>query len=317
MKKNKTGISMKHLLLLALLPLGIMSCDKDDDPRNTPDPVVVDYHQTARTQFVEADSTKYAYRVLGEGNGIPLVMLSPLGSSMDGWDPAVTNGLAQYGKVIIFDNKGVGASGGKTPQTIADMAKDAAIFIRALSYTKVNLMGFSMGAFISQQIALTEPTLVNRIILTGVGPKGSEGLSNLPNLLAAAAGLSAEEQFLQFGFTKSAESRDAGKQSYERQQKRMEDRDPPVSDESAGAQVAAVLGWAQPNPGALKELEGVKQPVLIVQGQEDVPVPVINAINMSQHIPNARLVLYSDAAHAALFQNAGHFVHEAGEFLGK
>ena len=306
---------MKRLALFAMLALSIASCDKDETPSKNNETVTVDYHQTATTQFIDAGDTKYAYRVLGEKKDTPLILLSPLGASMDDWDPAITNGLAQKHKVIIFDNQGVGSSTGKTPATIADMAKGAVTFIKALGYNKVNLMGFSMGGFVTQQIALTEPTLVNKIILTGTGPKGSEGLSNLPNLLSSAAGLSPEESFLLFGFTSSAESRNAGKLSYARVQKRTVNRDAPLSNESFGAQLTAVLAWAQPYPNALKELETITQPVLHIQGQKDVPVPVINAVNMSQHIPNDRLSVYPDAGHAAFTQYPEQFVQQANDFL--
>ncbi|PWV56311.1 alpha/beta fold hydrolase [Chitinophaga sp. S165] len=306
---------MKHLILSALLALGLVSCSKDEKPSNDQDNVTVDYHQTAKTQFVQSGDTKYAYRVLGDKEGTPLVMVSPLGGTMDDWDPALTNGLAQKYKVIIFDNQGVASSTGKTPSTIADMAKGAVTFIKALGYTKVNLMGFSMGAFITQQIVLTEPALVNKIVLTGVGPKGSEGLSKLPDILAGGAGLNPLESFLYFGFTTSTASRDAGKLSYERTLKRTVNRDSTLSNESSVAQLTAVLAWAQPYPNALKELEAVTQPTLILQGEKDRPVPVVNAINISQHIPNARLVVYPDAAHAALFQLPDEFTKEIADFL--
>lgn len=308
---------MKHLILSALLALGLVSCSKDDNPSKDQDNVTIDYHQTAKTQFVASGDTKYAYRVLGNKEGTPLLMVSPLGGTLDDWDPALTNALAQKYKVILFDNQGVGASTGKTPSTIADMAKGVVAFIKAMGYTKVNLMGFSMGSFITQQIVLTEPALVNRIILTGVGPKGSEGLSNLPNILAATAGLSPVESFLYFGFTSSTASRDAGKLSFERRLKRTIDRDSTLSNESSTAQFTAVLAWAQPYPNALKELEAVTQPTLILQGQKDLPVPVINAINISQHIPNVRLVTYPDAAHAALFQLPEEFAKQVADFLDK
>jgi len=318
MRNNKTSISfMKHLMLLILVAVGITSCSKDDVKIEDPDPVAIDYHQTAPTQFIDADGAKYAYRVLGDKSGTPLVLVSALGSGMDDWDPAVTNGLAQHYKVILFDNKGVGSSTGSTPATIADMAKDAVSFIKALGYTKVNLMGFSMGGFVSQQIVLTEPGLVNKLILTGTGPKGSEGLSNLPNLLAAGADLSPEERFLSFAFTASEASRKAGEASWDRSQKRTEDRDAALSNETGVAQLTAVLAWAQPYPDALKELSTVTQPTLIVEGEEDIPVPVINSINMSKAIPNAHLVLYPDAGHASFAQYYDKFVHEAISFLNK
>jgi pimeloyl-ACP methyl ester carboxylesterase len=236
---------------------------------------------------------------------------------MDDWDPAITNGLAAKYKVILFDNQGVGASTGQTPATIGEMARGAVTFIKALGFPKVNLMGFSMGGFITQQIVLTEPGLVGKVILTGTGPKGSEGLSNLPNIIASTANLTPEETFLTFGFTKSEASVKAGKASYERIQQRKTDRDLPLSQQAGVAQLTAVLDWAKPYLNALNELKAVTQPVLIAQGKNDVPVPVINAINMSESIPNARLVVLPDAGHAAFCQYPDQFVKEAIGFLSE
>jgi len=309
---------MKNFIFLALLAAttSLASCDKDDDVKQ-PDTVVVDYHQTATTQFIEAGGTKYAYRVLGKQEGTPLIMLAPLGASMDDWDPAVTNGLAAKYKVIIFDNQGIASSTGTTPSNIADMAKGATTFIKALGYSKVNLLGFSMGSFLGQQIVLTEPALVNKIVLTGTGPKGAQGLSNLPNILAGAAGLSPLESFLYFGFTKSAASRDSGTLVYQRVALRKVNRDTTLSDAASAAAFSAVLGWAQPNENALTELEQITQPTLIIQGEEDLPVPVANAVNMSKHIHNSQLVIFKDAAHASLFQFHTEFVDHVSEFLAK
>jgi pimeloyl-ACP methyl ester carboxylesterase len=320
MKNRKSIQLMKGALLLVVLGLSIVfaSCTKDTTPvKTTSVEATVDYHQTATTQFITAGGNKIAYRILGNKAGIPLVMLSPLGSAMDDWDPAITNGLAQQYKVIIFDIQGVGTSGGITPDNIPDMAKEVVSFIKALGYNKVNLLGFSMGSFISEQIVLTEPALVNKIILTGTGPKGSEGLSNLPNILASAASLTPEQVFLVSFFASSPASQSAGKTAYERVQKRQVNRDTPLSAESFTAEVKAVVGWAQPSPNALKELQSVTQPVLIAQGQEDALVPEVNAINMSKSLPNAQLIVYPDAGHAAFFQYHDDFVQKALEFLGK
>lgn len=306
---------MKKTSLLILLAISIFSCKKDEQNLPGPSTEITDYHQTALTQFTTAGENKYAYRVLGDKPGIPLVMISPLGSSMDGWDPAITNGLAQKNKVIIFDLQGVGRSSGKTPDNIADMTKGVVAFIKSLGYTKVNVLGFSMGSFIAQQLVLTEPGLVNKLILTGTGPKGCEGLSKLPNLLAGAAGLSDEESFLKFAFTTSSASISAGKLSYARTQKRTVDRDLPLSAESGGAELKAVLGWAQAYPDALEELKAVTKPVLIAQGKNDIPVPVVNAINMAQSFPNAALIVYADAGHAASFQYHNEFVASSLDFL--
>lgn len=298
------------LLTLAVFGLSLFACKKDDK-NNTP----VDYHQTAVTKHVAAGGIDYAYRELGHSSGTPIVMVAPLGSNMDDWDPAVTNGLAQQYKVILFDLPGAGGSTGSTPDSIAGMATDVRAFIKALGLQKVNLVGFSLGSFISQQIALTEPGLINKMVLTGTGPKGATGLSDLTTLLAAGANLSAEENFLRFGFTGSSSSLAAGKASWERIQKRVKDRDAAVSQESAGAQVAAVLKWAQPYATAGDELKTIQLPVLIVQGKEDVPVPVVNAEFMAANLGNAKLIVYPDAAHASLFQNADDFVRSVLQFL--
>lgn len=317
MMKINTGVSFKSVFVSALLAFGLVSCSNDEASGNQPAPVAIDYHQTAKTQFVETGGVKYAYRILGDQAGTPLVLLASLGSSMDDWDPAITNGLAQKHKVILFDNRGVGSSTGQVPATIAEMATDAVAFIKAMGFTRVDLMGFSMGGFITQQILLTEPALVRKVILTGTGPKGSEGLANLPNIIASTANLTPEETFLTFGFTKSETSLKAGEASYDRIQKRKTDRDQPLNQQAGGAQLTAVLAWAKPYPDALNELKAIQQPVLLVQGKNDVPVPVINAINASQSIPNANLVVYPDAGHAAFCQYADRFVQEAIDFLGE
>lgn len=312
MRYSKSIDVVKRSIFVIMCGLFIVSCKKDHDPVNN---VTIDYHNTATTQHIAAGKTSFAYRVLGNKGGIPLVMISALGNSMDDWDPAVTNGLAQQYKTIIFDIEGVGSSSGATPSTIQDMASGVVNFIHALGYNKVNLLGFSMGSFISQQIALTNPELVNKMILTGTGPKGAEGLANLPNILASATGLSPEEVFLVSFFAPSAESQNAGKLSYERIHKRTVDRDAPVSQESATAGLTAVLGWAQPTPGALNELKKIKSPVLIAQGEKDLLVPVINATNMSNSIPGARLIVYPDAGHGAIYQYHDTFVASAVNFL--
>ncbi len=317
MTQNTRGKIFKTLFLACAFVLSIIACKKEDEPPTSTDPVAVDYHQTATTQFVETDGAKYAYRVLGDKGGIPLVLVSPLAGGLDDWDPAITNGLAQQYKVVIFDNKGVGSSTGKTPSTIAAMARDAVSFIKALGYTKVNLMGFSMGGFVTQQIVLTEPALVNKIILTGTGPKGAEGLSKLPELLAATQGLSKDESFLRFGFTDSETSRNAGKAALARVNKRTVNRDAPLTEEASTAELTAVLAWAQPYPEALNELKAVTQPALIVDGDMDLPVPVINSVNMSKSIAKSQLVVFPDAGHASFMQNPDKFVQYALDFLGK
>jgi pimeloyl-ACP methyl ester carboxylesterase len=306
---------MKSVILIVTLGLGLAFCQKNVESRNSVKDSI-DYHQAAVTQFITAGQTKFAYRVLGQQTGIPLVMLASLGSSMDEWDPAVTDGLAQQYKVIIFDNQGVGSSTGVTPDNIPDMATAVVDFVHALGYTKVNLLGFSMGSFISEQILLTNPALVNKVILTGTGPRGAEGLSNLPNLLKQTAGLSPEQTFLVSHFTQSVESQAAGKLSFERIIKRQANRDSAVTNASAYQGLKAVLAWAQPYPDAFTELGKISKPVLIVQGKSDLLVPVVNAYRLANSIPGAKLIIYSDAGHGSLYQYHDQFVQATIDFLG-
>lgn len=280
--------------------------------------IMKDYHETAKTQFISANGTPYAYRVLGDDAGIPLIMFQHFTGTMDNWDPAVTNGLAAHFKVIIFDNKGIGATQGKTPDNIADQARDAEDFIKALGYTKVNLFGFSMGGFIAQQVALDQPGLVNKIILAGTGPKGGEGLAEITGPLTEAQKMKSDEEvklFLFYSDTKT--SRESGKQSLNRIYKRQKDRDPETKQEAVMAQLNAILKWAQPDEAMKTRLNTITHPVLVVNGNNDTMVPTINSYIMFQNLPNAKLTLYPDSGHGAIFQYFEDFLAEAVPFLKK
>lgn len=306
-------ISVTGILCLTVLTTVSMSCREESEI--TIQEMQTENHQNAKTHFVNVKGTDFAYRSFGKEGGIPLVLLPGLGGSMDDWDPAVTDGLAKQYKVIIFDNKGVAASQGTTPNNIQSMADDAIDFVEALHLNKVNIMGFSMGGFVAQRVVLTKPNLINKVILTGTGPKGAIGLANLPNIIAGTAGLSPEESFLKFGFTNSTQSIAAGKAAYGRIQLRTTDRDLALSDATSLSQLTAVLEWAQPNANALDEIMAIKNPVLIVHGENDLPVSVQNAHNMAQNLEHSELVIFPDSGHASFFQNHDAFVAKAVEFL--
>ena len=314
--KTIRKISAVSLLCLTLFTVATVSCTEENEPP-TIQKVQNNSHQTAKTQFITVKGNTIAYRVLGKEDGIPLVLLPGLGGSMDDWDPAVTDGLAEKYKVIIFDNKGVASSKGTTPNTVQAMADDAVDFIKALNLNKVNIMGFSMGGFIAQRIVITNPTLINKVILTGTGPQGAIGLSNLPNIIAGTAGLSPEASFLKFGFTESTQSTAEGKASFARVQLRTVDRDLPLNDAASNSQFTAVLSWAQVDANALTEIKQIKNPVLIVHGEYDLPVSVQNAKNMAQNLDHAELVIFPDSGHASFYQYHNAFVGKAIEFLGK
>src|SRR5271170_574200 len=198
-------------------------------------------HETAPTLFVEANGIRYAYRRFGKPGTIPLLFLEYFNSNMDGWDPDVTNGLAADHEVILFDNAGVGASGGKTPAMVAEMTKHCVAFCRALGLKQIHVAGFSLGGMIAQQLALEHPELVGRLILLGTGPRGGEGMTFTE--------LSPDEQadpikFLLFAFfSPSDSSQAAGREYIERLKSRKNDRDHSVSRDSAVAQLAAIREW--------------------------------------------------------------------------
>ncbi|HTI91906.1 MAG TPA: alpha/beta hydrolase [Puia sp.] len=276
---------------------------------------VPDLHQTAATQFIEVGGTRYAYRIFGKETGIPLVFLHHFTATIDDWDPQVTNGLAQHFKVVLLDNKGIGASGGQTPDNIKAMANDATAVIKALGFTKVNLLGFSMGGFVAQQIALDTPELVGKLILAATSLKGGEGLSNLPNIMKEAFATAPEDPRLFLFYSKTPESIALGRQSLARVKKRKEDRVPATGMPSIQAQVMSILGWAAQDKNVNDELSRIKQPSLIINGNNDIMFPTINSYNLFQRLPNARLSLYADSGHGAIYQYADRFVKEAADFL--
>ncbi len=271
-------------------------------------------HDTVPTQFVEIAGTRFAYRRFGKAGTIPLLLLEYFNSNMDGWDPVVTNALAADHEIILFDNAGVGASGGKTPSTVLEMARDTVAFCRALALKRIHIVGFSLGGMIGQQIAQDHPGLVDHLILLGTGPRGGEGMTFTE--------LSPEEQedpvaFLMAAFfTPSAASRAAGKEYMKRLASRVEDRDLPVSRDSAVAQLAAIREWGTiPATGRYSTLNKITQPTLIVHGNNDIVVLPINALILAEHLPNAQLIVYSDSNHGAQYQHAQTFLEHVRLFL--
>jgi pimeloyl-ACP methyl ester carboxylesterase len=259
-------------------------------------------HETVPTQFVESNGIRYAYRRFGKPGPTPLLFLEYFNSNLDGWDPAVTNGLAADHEVILFDNAGVGASGGKTPYTVVEMTRDCVAFCRALGLKAIHLVGFSLGGMIAQQLGLEHPQLVQRLILMGTGPRGGEGMTFTE--------LSAEEQadpiafLLGAFFSPSNTSQAAGREYIKRLDIRKENRDLPVSKASAAAQLAAIRERGTiPATGRYSTLKNITRPALIVHGNKDVVVAPINALILAEHLPNAQLIVYSDSSHGAQYQH--------------
>ena len=273
-------------------------------------------HETVPTQCVEADGIRYTYRRFGMAGTVPLLFLGYFNSNMDAWDPAVTNGLATDHEVILFDNAGVGASGGETPNTVAEMTPQCVAFCRALGLKAIHLVGFSLGGMIAQQLALDHPDLVERLILLGTAPRGGEGLTFTE--------LSAEEQadpvafLLGAFFTPSDVSQAAGRQYMKRLESRTDDRDLPVSRNSAVAQLAAIREWGIiPATGRYATLQKITHLTLVVHGNKDVVVGPLNALILAEQLPNAQLIVYSDSSHGAQYQHAGTFFQHVNLFLSE
>jgi pimeloyl-ACP methyl ester carboxylesterase len=270
--------------------------------------------ETAPTEFIEAAGITFAYRTLGRPNGTPLVLLQHFTGHMDSWDPAVVNGLAKDRFVVVFDNAGVGQSSGRTPDSVAQMAEDAEHFMAALGVSTVDLLGFSLGGCVAQQLATTYPGRVRRTVLVGTAPRGGE-----EHLLAvvdeARAHREAPDIRLPLFFTPSQASQKAGREFLTRASARTVDRDRDNADSIAEAQAKALITWCATKDPEHSVLRRIEQPVLVVCGSDDTMLPDQNSYFMFKHLKNAQLVLYPDSGHGALFQYHDLFVSHLSLFL--
>jgi pimeloyl-ACP methyl ester carboxylesterase len=275
-------------------------------------------HQIAPTRFVEAGGIRFAYRCFGNSAGAPLVFNQHFTGTMDHWDPAVTDGLAKDREVILFNNAGVSSSSGEVPGTINKMGTNAVAFIKALGLTKVDVLGFSIGGFVAQEIALQAPDLVKRLVLVGTGPRRGEGMATLTPEAQEIFGASYDEPdhlWLRVHFTKSEKSQAAGREFLKRFRLRAENRDPEVSEKVAPMQIEAIGEWGAPRQKSFEYLKSIRQPTLVVNGGNDVIIYAVNSFILQQHLPNAQLILYPDANHGSQYQYPNEFVADVTRFL--
>jgi pimeloyl-ACP methyl ester carboxylesterase len=274
---------------------------------------------TAPTQFLEVNGEKYAYRRFGQGAALPLLCLQHFTGTLDNWDPAVTDPLAQGREVILFDNAGVGRSSGEVPQSIAAMAKHALAFLDGLPLATCDVLGYSLGGMIAQQVAQDRPSSVRRMILVGTAPRGGEDIMHLekpslakylqdPNLKGYAV-------LQKIFFAPSASSQAAGADFINRLAQRKEDRDPVSGPEVAQPQLMAFREWEEFTGERFADLKGTRQPTLVVNGVHDEMIPVQNSYWLSENLPNAVLMTYPDSGHGSLFQFHESFVRQAAAFL--
>jgi len=274
-------------------------------------------HNTAKTQFLETNGVRYAFRRFGSGNNLPLLCLQHFRGGLDNWDPQVTDGLAQGRSVILFNNAGIASSGGRPADNIAAMATHVLAFLDALGLKEIDLLGFSMGGFIAQQVTLDRPHLIRRLILAGTGPQGGEDMVAYPPEVTAQATIEipTEDSFLYLFFQPTDSSQAAGRAFWLRRNSRK-DQDTPSSLSAMAAQAAAIGAWGKvPDKDRYATLTTIRQPTLVVNGKHDLLVPTINSYILQQHLPNATLIIYPDSGHGAIFQFSEHFVREARLFL--
>ena len=273
-------------------------------------------YKNAPTKTVSVGGTPFAYRELGINSGVPVIFLNHLAANLDNWDPRVVDGIAAKHRVITFDNRGVGASEGKTPDTVEAMAHDAIAFIGALGYQQVDLLGFSLGGMVSQVIAQQAPNLVRKVILAGTGPAGGEGIVNVTNLsyldtLHAYATFKDPKELL--FFTRTAHGKSEAKAFIKRLKERTINRDKATSIRAFRTQLTAIHSWGLEKPA---DLSVIQHPVLVANGDDDRMVPTSNSYDLARRIPNATLRIYPDAGHGGIFQAHERFVPEALAFLG-
>jgi pimeloyl-ACP methyl ester carboxylesterase len=277
-------------------------------------------HQTAPTQFVNAAGIRFAYRRFGRSGTVPLVFNMHFTGTMDHWDPAVTDGLARDREVILFDNAGISSSSGEVPTSIEQMAANAAAFIRAIGLTQVDVLGFSIGGLLAQQLTLTEPELVRRLILVGTGPRSGEGMASLTPESQQIFGAHYDEPdhlWLKVFFTPSEASQAAGRAYLKRFRLRADHRDPEVNDKVAPAQLEALAKWGAPRENPFEYLKAITQPTLVVNGDRDVIIYSVNSWILQQHLPNAQLIIYPDANHGSQYQYPERFVQHVSVFLSE
>jgi pimeloyl-ACP methyl ester carboxylesterase len=305
--KNLTVLALAAGILIAAIP----NARADYTPQQT------ETQQTAKTQFIEAKGVRYAYRRFGKATGIPLVFLIHIRGTMDDWDPAVVNGFARDRPVILFSNAGLGLSGGETADTIAGMAAHVTNFLDGLNLTKVDLLGFSIGGFVAQQVTLDRPDLIHRLILAGTSPQGGVNTQGFSPETAKHAGIANPkiEDRLYLFFGQSESSMKAGWEFAKRWKERNADLEPPVTMAQYQRQLKAGIAWGVKQETPYARLKEIKQPVLIVNGSHDVMLDSVNSYVMYQNIANAKLIMYPDSGHAALFQYADQFVEDATRFL--
>ena len=275
-------------------------------------------HNNAETLFVEAAGLEFAYRRFGSPAELALVMLQHFRGNLDNWDRVLIDALAAEREVILVDYAGVGSSTGEPSHTIASTARQMIAFADAVGLAEIDLLGFSIGGFVAQEMALVRPTLVRRLVLAATGPKGAPGMHGWRDDIAAAArGESKPENLLYIMFAHTEASQGKGMEFLGRFMERQDGRDAPTTDAVRDAQYDAIVEWGIPDHAALQHLTGIKSPTLVIQGDDDLMIPTKLSHLMAGLIPDARIRIYPDAAHGFLFQYPTEVAADVNAFLAR
>ena len=266
-----------------------------------------------------ANGVDYACRDTGGGEegAVPLVLLQHFRGNLDNWDPALIDALAAARRVVTFDNAGVGGSTSTTPDTIEQMARDAIAFLAALEVSQADLLGFSIGSFVAQQIALMRPASVRRLVLASSAPQGAAGMHGWAPEVIGAIGTpnTSPEAYLDVFFTQSASSRQAGQQALRRMYTRTENRDTATTWATRQAQYDAVCAWGIPDHALLQRLSAIDMPVFVANGDSDPMILPHYFYLLAGLIPHAQVKIYPDSAHGFLFQHHAEFATDVNTFL--
>ncbi|GAA3435353.1 alpha/beta fold hydrolase [Kutzneria kofuensis] len=272
---------------------------------------------TAPNQFAEVGGLRLAYRRFGAEHGTPLLCFQHFRGTMDYWDPAVLDGLGTDRPVIVFDVAGIGLSGGTTPERFEDFADQGAGLLDALGIGQADVLGFSLGGYAAQELAIRHPSRVRKLVLVGTGPRGGtqEGAHPDYPTYATRNEIPTLDDFLFLFFEPNEQSQAAGRAFWERRHRRTEDLDAPSSREVMAAQLAAGAAWRVPTDPPFADLKRISHPTLVVNGDHDVMIPTANSYLLQQHIPNAQLIIYPNAGHASQYQYPELFVAHTRLFL--